>query len=138
MASGDPIGIPAPCLLELAYGFRKRVAEGDARFETSLERLRTELGGDRLGTVLPLDGDAAALAGEIRAMGRTSGRKRSAGRSKAEDRVSWLLDIEIAACAWVAGYDLATANRRDFEPIAEAIAALSPGVPELRIVPQEL
>jgi predicted nucleic acid-binding protein len=39
-----------------------------------------------------------------------------------------MLDIEIAAAAWAAGFDIATGNRSDFEPIAAAINDLAPGV----------
>ena len=118
MALADPVGIPSPCLLEVAFGYRRALARGDTRFAAALEWVRDGLRSEPLGSVLPLDHVAAALAGEIRAVCPFPPGRRPRGRSKAETRASWLIDIEIAAAAWAAGFDIATDNREDFEAIA--------------------
>jgi hypothetical protein len=43
-----------------------------------------------------------------------------------EHRAGWVLDIQIAACAWTHGRELATENTRDFEALRELIAKLYP------------
>jgi len=47
-------------------------------------------------------------------------------RSKTMRQASWLLDIQIAATAFTAGLDVATANRRDFQALADALATRMP------------
>lgn len=136
-ALADPVGIPAPCLLELAFGYRRALAQGNARFASALDWIRRGLEADPLGPVLPLDRVAAALAGEIRVLCPFPPPRRRRGRSKAEARASWLIDIEIAAAAWAGGFDIATDNRADFETIAAAIAELAPGAPAFEVVPAE-
>jgi predicted nucleic acid-binding protein len=137
MAEADPIGIPSPCLLELAFGYRRALERGNRRFEPALRWIGVSLRSDPVGEILPLDDVAAVVAGEIRALCPFPPGRRSRHRSTAEARASWLLDIEIAAAAWVAGFDLATDNRRDFEAIAEAIGTLAPGAPRFAVVSAE-
>lgn len=109
---------------------------GDRRFAAALDWVRSELAFDALGTVLPLNDVAAVVAGEVRALCPFPV-SRQRGRSKAEGRASWLLDIEIASTAWVAGFNLATANRSDFDAIANAIETLAPGAPSFTVLDAE-
>lgn len=136
LASADPIGIPSPCLLELSFGYRRALESGDERFSAALTWIQAGLRSQQLGAMLPLDDVAASLAGEVRALQPfpPSQRRR---RSKAEARASWLLDIEIATTAWVAGFDLATDNRADFDAIANAINGVAPGAPAFSVVDAE-
>jgi hypothetical protein len=53
-------------------------------------------------------------------------------------QAAWLLDIEIAATAYMAGLDVATENRHDFESIAGVLGALFPRAEPLAIVPAPL
>lgn len=131
--------MPAPCLLEVAYGLRSGADSGDERFARQLGWLVGEFLAEPPARLLPLEPRAALLAGEIRARRRIppTGVPR-VGRSKAEARVAWVLDIEIAATAWVAGCDLATADAVHFQAIADLIANLAPGAPPLRILPPPL
>lgn len=137
-AAADPIGIPSPCLLELAFGYRRALERGNRGFATALRWIGVELRADPVGEILPLDDVAATLAGEIRALCPFPPSRRRRGRSTAESRASWLLDIEIGAAAWVGGFDLATGNRIDFDAIAEAIAAIAPGAPSFAVIPAEV
>jgi predicted nucleic acid-binding protein len=132
--AGEPVAIAAPSVLELTYGLRKAALAGNARLAGHLRWLRglLELGAVR---VLPLDSRAAQLAGEARALRPAPPEpKRGERRSKAERRVAWLLDLQIAAAAYVHGHDVATGNARDFEAIASAFAELAPGAPPLEVV----
>jgi hypothetical protein len=88
--------------------------------------------------MLPLGHAAAALAGEVRAALPFPPRPRRAPRSKADTRVAWILDIQIASAVWAAGYDIATANRSDFVAIAEAIEAIAPGGARLNVTDPEV
>jgi predicted nucleic acid-binding protein len=85
--------------------------------------------------VLVLRADGALLAGEVRALLPTppaSDRPRT--RSKAEARVAWAHDIQIACAAWEAGHDIATADVDHFAVIARCINGLAPGAPELSVL----
>ena len=137
-ALADPVGLPAPCLLELSFGYRRALDRGDRRFAGPLRWVQEEMRRDPLGLVLPLDGTAASLAGELRAILPVPPGKRPRSRSKAESRVAWMLDIEIAAAAWAAGFDIATGNRSDFEAIAAAINDLAPGGVPFGVVAAEV
>lgn len=126
--AGDRVALTGPGVLEIAYGLAadRATAPGLAWFS----RLATS----DLVTVLPLDATASIVAGRVRAIQRTppaGGRRRG---SKAEHRAGWVLDIQIAACAWAHGYAIATENRRDFDVIRDAIGTLYPVVPALSVV----
>ena len=82
--------------------------------------------GQRPRRILPLDRPAAILAGRLRALHPTppTGTRRK-GVTPAQ-RAGWVLDIQIAACVWTHGRELATENLRDFQTLRELIAALYP------------
>jgi hypothetical protein len=50
-----------------------------------------------------------------------------------QQRLSWPMDIQIAACAYTNGYGITTENRREFEVLRDAIATLDPGAPPLGV-----
>lgn len=136
--TGEPVAVAAPTVLELTYGLRKAALGGNARLAAHLRWLRgfLELGAVR---VLPLDARGAQLAGDARAVRPVPPPRRGERRSKAERRVAWLLDLQIAAAAYVHGHDVATGNLRDFEAIGDVFAELAPGAPPLGVVePPEL
>jgi predicted nucleic acid-binding protein len=84
-----------------------------------------------------LDGRAGLVAGRLRGvLPHPPGRRDR--RSKAMRRIAWLLDMEIAATAFAAGLDVATENRRDFEALSDALAALFPTAPPLAVVDDPL
>jgi predicted nucleic acid-binding protein len=74
--------------------------------------------------VLPLTADAAEVAGALRAQQGVppTGTRRRKG-SRGEQHVGWMMDLFVAATAWVHGYDLVTRNVGDFERIAELLPA---------------
>jgi hypothetical protein len=70
---------------------------------------------------------AATLAGALRTrvpIPPPAGSQRQR-RSKADNRVAWIMDIQTAATVYVHGYDLATANAHH-PLIAQQVAALAP------------
>lgn len=133
LTAGDPISVTAPSLHEVAYGYAKAARAGHRGFVRLLAWLRGFVSQGRI-EVLPFSRRAALLAGELRGRHHALPTRRRAGRgSRAEARVAWVLDIQIAATAWTAGRELSTANRGDFEVIAGLISELAPGAPPLRI-----
>lgn len=85
--------------------------------------------------VLPFGGPASVVAGALRArhpLPPTGARRDE--RTKPDRRVAWVLDIQIAATAWTAGYGLATRNRRDFELLRDLIAELHPRTTPLEVL----
>lgn len=81
--------------------------------------------------VLTLDRSAAILAGRLRALQPTppTGAKRKG--TKPEQRAGWILDIQIASCAWTHGREIATDNRHDFQTLSKLIGTLHPEAPPL-------
>jgi predicted nucleic acid-binding protein len=74
--------------------------------------------------ILAIGREAGFLAGRLRALAHhPPDRGRRDARTKPERRVSWLLDLQIAAAAWASGCDVATENNGDFEAIADLLAA---------------
>lgn len=115
--------------MEIAYGLAaagRRLGAGLAWF--------TRLATSDLVATLPLDATAAIVAGRVRAVQPTPPTAPRRTGSKPERRAGWVLDIQIAACAWAHGHALATHNRRDFDAIAEVIASLYPSVPALTVI----
>lgn len=94
----------------------------------------TRLVTSNLVVTLPFDATSAVVAGRVRATQPTppTGAQRSG--SRAEQRAGWVLDIQIAACAWSHGQAIATHNRRDFEAIRDIVAGLYPTVAPLGVV----
>ena len=54
---------------------------------------------------------------------------------KPEQRAAWVLDIQIAACAWTQGRQIATENHHDFEALRDLIKKLYPDTPPLAVTP---
>jgi len=84
--------------------------------------------------ILALDRSSAILAGRVRALQPTppTGTRRTG--TKPEQRAAWVLDIQIAACVWSHGHQIATENQRDFRALSELIATLYPEVPPLAVI----
>ena len=115
--AGRTVCVPAPVLSEVAYGFARRGASL-ARNLRWFQRLARS----PLMCVLAYDREAGLLAGKLRALApQAPAVGRHDRRTKPERRVSWLLDLQIAATAYAAGHDVATDNRRDFEAIAQLL-----------------
>jgi predicted nucleic acid-binding protein len=85
--------------------------------------------------ILAFDRTAAILAGRLRAMQPTPPTGVSREGVKPEQRAGWVLDIQIAACAWTHGREIATENRRDFEALRDLIAKLYPNTVPLVVAP---
>ena len=119
-------------MLEIVYG----LARATATLASGAAGLAwfTRLATSDLVTTLPLDATAAVVAGRLRAARPVPPTGARRAGTKPEQRTAWVLDLQIAACAWAHGYALATANRRDFEAIAEVLAALYPAIPALDVV----
>jgi predicted nucleic acid-binding protein len=128
-AAGDPIALTAPGVMEIAYGLARTPATRSGALAWF-----TRLAVSSLVTVLPLDAAAGVLAGRLRAAQPTppTGVRRTG--TKPGQRAGWVLDLQIAACAWAHGRRLATHNRRDFDVIAALIKAMYPAVPALDVV----
>jgi predicted nucleic acid-binding protein len=108
---------------------------GDRPATTAALSWFTGLAMSDLVATLTLDDAAAVVAGRVRAgqpTPPTNGRRRG---SKAEGRAGWVLDIQIAACAWVHGHAIVTDNQRDFAAIRDVIAELYPRVAALEVLP---
>ena len=58
--------------------------------------------------------------------GRLGRVNQASASAEAELRAGWVLDLQIAACAWAHGHTVATDNRRDFDAISDLVAALYP------------
>lgn len=88
--------------------------------------------------ILSLDRPAAVVAGRLRAIQPTppTGARRKG--VKPEQRAGWVLDIQIAACAWTHGRQIATENRHDFETLRDLIAKLYPDTSPLVVTPSPL
>lgn len=94
----------------------------------------TRLATSDLVVTLTLDAAGAVVAGRLRAAQPAPPTGARRARSRAEQRAGWVLDLQIAACAWTHGYGVATANRHDFDAIAELLAALYPAAAPLEVV----
>jgi predicted nucleic acid-binding protein len=113
--------------LEIAYGL------ASASLDSALAWF-TRLTTSSLIVMLPLDAEAAVVAGRVRAAHPTPPTNGGRRGSKPEQRAGWMLDIQIASCAWAHGYAIATDNRRDFEAIRSSLAVLYPTVPPLEVL----
>lgn len=121
--AGLPIAVPTVVFSEVSYGVKLASGRNPAlvmNYEWLLGLIA-----DALLQPLALDIEAADVAGELRAMQPippTTGTKRTT--EKPERRAGWVLDLFVAATAWVNGCDVVTRNRRDFERIAELLPVL--------------
>jgi predicted nucleic acid-binding protein len=82
---------------------------------------------------LPLDHWSAIVAGRVRALHAAppTGARRKG--TKPEQRAGWILDIQIAACAWTHGCAIATENLSDFRALRNLVAQLYPDAPPLEV-----
>lgn len=120
----DPVAIAAPTVMETVRGLQVSAVR-KAKMAMAL-RWFTGLIASDLVEILSLDRSAAILAGRLRAaqpVPPTGPRRRG---TKPEQRAGWVLDIQIAACAWTHGRQIATKNRHDFEAVSGLIANLYP------------
>lgn len=127
----EPIAIAAPTAMEVVTGVQA-AAGSDTRFVPVLTWLTRVLAGS-LVEVLALDRSAAIVAGRLRALHPTPPTGARRRGTKPEHRAGWVLDIQIAACAWTHGRELATENTRDFAVLRDLIAALYPDTSPLAI-----
>jgi predicted nucleic acid-binding protein len=132
---GDPIAFTATTLNELSYGLRKATLSGGAAAEAQLRWLRGQIDAGLI-DILTFDDRAADIAGALRARIPIppSPPKRPRGRSKAENRVAWILDLQTAATVFSHGYDLVTADAHH-SVIAAQLNEITPSAPTLRIHP---
>ncbi len=128
----DPVPVASVALLEVAYGYQRQIR--DPRFRALLDWL-THLLASHAFRAVSLDGRASLVAGRVRGeVPHPPETRRGDRRSKTMRQAAWLLDIQIAATAYMAGLELATENRRDFESIARALAMLFPRAEPLVVV----
>ncbi len=121
--------------MEVTRGLAARSANGGKGWQAAL-RWFGALTASGMVEVLPLDRQAATLAGRLRALQPlppTHARRREGSRP--EQRAGWVLDIQIAACAWRHGRPVVTDNVRDFEALRDAIATLLPSWAPLVVRP---
>lgn len=132
--AGNPIRLAAPTVAEIFYGLQRR--SEDERFVRALAWF-SEILGSGLLEVLPVTREAALLAGRLRALHPLppASRRRAETRSKPERRVAWVADIQIAACAWLRGEGLCTADQRHFGLLGQGIAELFPQEGALEVLP---
>lgn len=130
-ADGAPVAAAAPSVLEIAYGYQRRA--GESRRHAAMLAWFRDLMMDRTLTVVAFDRHAALVAGRLRGVIPHAPPARRDRRSKTMRQASWLIDIQIAATAFAGGYDVATQNRADFEPLAMTLAQLYPRTQALEI-----
>lgn len=130
---GEPIGIASVSLLEVSYGMSKAANAGRSDFARLHSWFRA-FAGSGVARVIGLGSDGALLAGEVRALLPVPPKARRARtRSKAEARVAWAHDIQIACAAWEAGHDVATVDVDHFLSIARCINDLADGAHPLQV-----
>lgn len=130
--AGESIAITAPTVMEVVRGLQATAASKPTVAAALPWFIRLIASG--LVEVLPLDRPAAILAGRLRAAQPTpptTGARRRG--TKPEQRAGWVLDIQIAACVWTHGREIATENRGDFEVLGGLIAKLYPDAPPLAV-----
>ena len=129
----EPVAVTAPTIMEVVRGLQATAADkpGIALALTWF----VGLAASDLVEILALDRAAAIVAGRLRAMQPTppTGARRKG--VKPEQRAGWVLDIQIAACAWTHGRQIVTENRHDFEALRDLIAKLYPDTLPLVVAP---
>jgi predicted nucleic acid-binding protein len=131
---GAPVAVTAPTVMEVVRGIQASASEnprliGD-RLAAGLQWFIGLVASD-LVEILPLDRPAAIVAGRLRALHPippTGARRKGV---KPEQRAGWVLDIQIAACAWTHGHEIATENLHDFQTLRDLIATLYPDASSL-------
>jgi len=130
---GDPVAFTASTLNEISFGLHKAAVAGSAAADMQLQWLRAQIGAGLI-DILVFDDRAADIAGALRARIPTPSpaAQRSKRRSKAEDRVAWVMDLQISATVFVHGYDLLSADTHH-PVIAKQLSVLAPAAPPLLI-----
>jgi predicted nucleic acid-binding protein len=135
---GDPVAFTASTLSEISFGLLKAgtlPAEGLDPSAADAQRgwLKDQIEAGLI-DVLPFEHRAADIAGALRARIPTPppAPKRSKGRSKAEGRVAWMMDLQTSATVFVHGYDLLSSDAHH-PLIAKELSALAPSTPPLLI-----
>jgi predicted nucleic acid-binding protein len=134
---GDPVAFTASTLSEIFFGLCKATlpAEGLNSSAADAQRgwLKDQIAAGLI-DVLHFEHRAADIAGALRARIPTPppAPKRSKGRSKAEGRVAWMMDLQTSATVFVYGYDLISADAHH-PLIAKELSALAPSTPPLLI-----
>jgi predicted nucleic acid-binding protein len=134
-AANDPIAVAAPTVMEISHGLNKAGLRDD-RFLAASSWFTRLMTSDMV-VVHALDAHAALVAGKLRArhpLPPTS-RSRSRKGTKPDQRAAWILDIQIAACAWTAGAWLRTDNHHDFQVLSGLLSELYPNAAALQIEP---
>jgi predicted nucleic acid-binding protein len=127
---GDPVAFTASTLSEISFGLCKAsMPAADAQRGWLKDQIAAGLI-----DVLPFEHRAADIAGALRARIPTPPPtpKRSKGRSKAEGRVAWMMDLQTSATVFVHGYDLLSADAHH-PVIVKELSALAPTAPALLI-----
>jgi predicted nucleic acid-binding protein len=131
---GAPVAVTAPTVMEVVRGIQASAAENPRPIgDQPAPGLQWFIGllTSDLVEILPLDRPAAIVAGRLRArhpIPPTGARRKGV---KPEQRAGWVLDIQIAACAWTHGHEIATENLHDFQTLRDLIAALYPNTSPL-------
>lgn len=126
------IAIAAPTVMEVMRGLELTAARRPSM--ASALAWFTRLAASDLVEILPLDRWSAIVAGRMRALQPTPPTGARRKHSKPEQRAGWILDIQIAACAWAHGRSLATENQRDFQALRELVARLYPDASPLEVL----
>lgn len=129
--AGTPVAIAEPTVMEVVQGLQAAAAAGGPAPAAALPWF-VELVCGELVEVLPLDREAAIVAGRLRALHPVPPAG-AAGRAGGRTRTGWRLDEQIAACAWVHGRTLATDDARHFRLLGDLIAGLYPGTTPLAV-----
>jgi predicted nucleic acid-binding protein len=127
----EPVAVAAPTAMEVVTGIQAAAAR-DTRLAPVLTWL-TRVLASNLVEVLALDRSAAIVAGRLRALHPTPPTGARRRGTKPEHRAGWILDIQIAACAWTHGRELVTENTRDFAVLRGLIAELYPDTSPLAV-----
>lgn len=127
--AGVPVAVTAPTIMEVVRGIQASTIDHAASALGWFKRLVLS----DLVEVLALDRASAIVAGRLRALhpAPPTGTRRKG--AKTEHRAGWVLDIQIAACAWTHGRDIATENRQDFEVLRDLIVELYPEASRLGV-----
>jgi predicted nucleic acid-binding protein len=133
--AGTKVAFTAATLNEISYGLNKAAAAGRAQAGGHLLWLRAQIDAGLI-DILAFEHRAAEVAGALRARMPVppTAAKQARRRSKTNDRVAWIMDLQTAATVFAHGYDLATADIHH-SLIAAELAALAPAAPPLRIHP---
>ena len=136
-SSAERVLIPATSVMEVSWGYShldlSRPAGSKFLYWFGSFIARPEV------AVLPFARAAAVAAGRVRARAPFPARAHKRDRrSKADRRVAWAFDMQIAATAWAFGVPVATENVADFTRLAAVLAELYPRAKPLEVLPSPL